>query len=56
MSANPTRPASDPELHDETKAILDERLRTLEVDSKNAGDAREAVSEIRAKLKHPAPR
>lgn len=56
MSANPSRPASEPELDDETKAILDERLKTLDEDARTARDAREVVTEIRAKLKHPAQR
>ena len=50
----PTHPGAEPELDDETKATLDERLKSLDREPKV--DAREALNEIRENLKHPAPR
>jgi hypothetical protein len=55
MSVNsPTRPGAEPELDDETKTMLDERLKSLDRESKV--DAREALKGIRKNLKHPARR
>ena len=56
MASNPKRPGEVEELDAETKAILTERLRTVDEDVKTARDARVVIAELREKLKHPAPR
>lgn len=54
MSATtPIRPDDEP-VDEETMAILDERLKTIDEDAKSARPWREVMTEIRAKLKHPA--
>ncbi len=50
----PIRPDDEP-VDEETMAILDERLKTIDEDAKSARPWREVMAEIRAKLKHPAP-
>ena len=46
----------EPELDEETRRILEERLATLDEDAKHAVDAHEALREIRAKLKYTPPK
>jgi hypothetical protein len=48
MSANPAH--GEAELDEETRRILDERLRTFDEDVKDARPADEVMAEIRAKL------
>jgi hypothetical protein len=55
MSSVPTRPSTEPEVTEEEKRIILERLATYEEDKKSAVDAREALAEIRSTLKSPAP-
>jgi hypothetical protein len=43
------------EIDDETKAVLDERLKTVDGDAKTARPWRQVMAESQAKLKHPAP-
>ncbi|MBV9158357.1 MAG: hypothetical protein JO097_18995 [Acidobacteriaceae bacterium] len=55
MASVPQRPG---ELDEDTKKILDERLRTLEQDEKQAVPAEQVIREGRAKLlklQKPAP-
>ncbi len=56
-SNNANRPAESQELDEETKAILTERLRTVDEDAKTARDARVVIAELRKKLttKYSAP-
>jgi hypothetical protein len=54
MSITPIRPEKD--LDDETKRILEERDATFEEDRKTAVDAREAIANIRRRLKTLQPR
>ncbi len=57
MSTSPNRPADLDEIDEETKKILDERLRTFDEDVKAARPAKEVLEEIRRKLKSDrAPR
>ena len=56
MSSQPHRPEPQTKIDPETQAILDERLKTIDQDQRQAMDAREALAEIRRNLKHPAPR
>ncbi len=51
MATQPTHPDEKPELDDETKAILSERLKTLERDRKSAIPADEAFRLILQKPK-----
>jgi hypothetical protein len=52
MSTQPTRPGPKPELDDDIKAVLTERLKTLEKDRKNARPADEVFRRI---LQKPKP-
>jgi len=54
MSSIPIRP--DEPVDEETQAILNERLKTIDADAKSARPWREVVAESQAKLKHPAPK
>jgi hypothetical protein len=51
MSSQPTRHGPKPELDDNTKAVLTERLKTLEKDRKNARPADEVFRRILQKAK-----
>jgi hypothetical protein len=51
MSSQPTRHGPKPELDDNTKAVLTERLKTLEKDRKNARPADEVFRRILQKPK-----
>ena len=55
-TSNSTRPGEKPELDDETKAILTERLKTIDRDAK---ESEEWTPELKAslirELKHPVP-
>jgi len=51
MASQPTRPGPKPELDDETKAVLTERLKTLEQDRKTARPADEVFRRILQKRK-----
>jgi hypothetical protein len=53
MKATPTRPGTEPEISDRERRIIEERLATA--DSEPRQDAREAIEEIRRKLKQPSP-
>jgi hypothetical protein len=55
-TTNPIRPGEKEELDEETIRILNERDATFEQDKLSAVDARQALKEIRANLKHSAPR
>jgi hypothetical protein len=55
MSTTPLRPSEPEKLDPETERILAERDETFEDDRKTAVDAREALAEIRRKLKTPQP-
>jgi hypothetical protein len=52
MSTQPTRPSEKPELDEGTKAILAERLKTLERDRKTGRPADEVFQRI---LQKPKP-
>jgi hypothetical protein len=55
-SMEPERPDHE-QTDPETERIIHDRLATLDQDKKSAKDARQALDEIRRKLKHhPAPR
>jgi hypothetical protein len=49
-------PAAKPEIDEDTKAILTERLKTVDENSVASVDAWKALASIRDSLKHPAPR
>jgi hypothetical protein len=49
MTTNPTHGEAE-ELDEETRRILDERLRTFDEDVKDARPADEVMAELRAKL------
>lgn len=53
-----SRPGTEPEITEGEKAILTERLKTVEEDAKDARDAYEVLAELRQRLrkKSPAPR
>jgi Putative addiction module component len=53
MSGVPIRP--DDPVDQETQAILDERLKTIDNDAKSARPWREVIAESQAKLKHATP-
>jgi hypothetical protein len=53
MSNMPRRPAVEPEVTEEEKTIILERLATFEEDRKSAVDADEALAKIRRTLKSP---
>ncbi len=50
--------STEPDISEEEKAVLDERLKTSDEDAKDAQDARKVLTELRDKLrnKQPAPR
>jgi hypothetical protein len=54
MSTIPTRPGTKPEIDDETRRIIEQRLATADHEPKQ--DARDAIEEIRRNLKQPVPR
>ena len=56
MSTTPTRPRTEPEVDDETRRIIEQRLATA--DDEPTHDPREAIEEIRMrrKLKPLSPR
>jgi len=58
MSSTPPRTGAEPEITEEERAIIRERMTTYEQDKLNTVDAREAIAEMRRdlKLKHLAPR
>ncbi|MBV9266157.1 MAG: hypothetical protein JO061_08320 [Acidobacteriaceae bacterium] len=58
MSTSPNRPADLEEIDDETRRILEERLKTFDEDVKNARPADEVLAEIRVNRKRqpPSPR
>jgi hypothetical protein len=53
MSTVPIRP-NEP-VDEETRTILDERLKTIDHDAKSARPWREVIAESQSKLKHPDP-
>jgi len=53
MALQPKHPET--EIDEETRKILEERDATFGQDAREAVDAREALKEIRAKLKQPMP-
>jgi hypothetical protein len=57
MATTPLRPGIDPELDNDTKANLNDRLKTIERDAK---ESEEWTPELKARLigelKHPLPR
>jgi hypothetical protein len=50
--------STEPEITEEEKAVLDERLKTSDEDAKDAQDARKVLAELRDRFrnKQPAPR
>jgi anti-sigma factor RsiW len=52
----PQRPGEPEEIDDETKAILNERLKTIDEDAKTARPWAEVRAELRQKLRHAAPK
>jgi hypothetical protein len=52
-STTPIRSGTEPEIDEETRRILAERDATFDQDKLTAVDAREAIAEIRRKLKTP---
>lgn len=56
MSSLPNLPAEAPEIDDETKQVLTERLATLEEDEKSAKPWAEVKADILRKLQRPALR
>jgi hypothetical protein len=56
MSTSANRPVQPEEIDEETRRVLDERLKTLDEDVKAARPADEVIAELRAKFKRPAPR
>lgn len=55
MGTSPKRP-NDDEIDEETRRILDERLKTADEDGKTARPWREVLNDAKRKLEHPAPR
>jgi hypothetical protein len=55
-STTPIRSGAEPEIDEETRRILAERDATFEQDKQTAVDAREAMAEIRRKLRSAQPR
>jgi hypothetical protein len=47
----PARPNEPEEIDEETKAILNERLKTIDEDEQSARPAREVLAELRRNLK-----
>lgn len=57
MSTSPNSPGTEQEiLDDETKRLLEERLKTIDEDDKKSVRWSEAKERILKKLEHPAPR
>ena len=56
MSTSPNRPADLDEIDEETKKVLDDRLRTFDQDVKAARPAREVLEEVRRNLKYDRAR
>jgi len=54
MSTIRKRPSAKAEIDDETRGIVEQRLAAADRESKQ--DAREAIEEIRRKIKQPVPR
>jgi hypothetical protein len=55
MNTTPTRPGSKPDIDDETRRILEERLLTIEADEKDSvgrETGREEIRKLRQSLKH----
>jgi hypothetical protein len=52
----PTHSHEAEEIDEETKAILTERLKTIDEDAKAARPWSEVRAELRENLKHPAPK
>ena len=55
MGTSPKRP-NDSDIDEETRRILDERLKTADQDQKTARPWREVLNHAKRKLEHPAPR
>jgi hypothetical protein len=55
MRTTPYRPGEKEEINTETEQIRSERDKTFEEDRKTAVYAREALADIRRKLKTPQP-
>lgn len=55
MSATPVRPGTEDEIDEETRAILDERMKTIDEDAKNAVDAKTVIAEGRRRLQQMRP-
>jgi hypothetical protein len=53
MSTTPSRPGTEPQVTEEEKELILERLATFEKDRKSAVDAHEALAKIRRTLKSP---
>jgi hypothetical protein len=53
MAVNPTRPGTKPEIDDETREILEERLFAIDADEKDSL-GREEIRRLRQSLKHSA--
>lgn len=54
MATQPTRPGTKPEIDDETRRILEERLLTIDADEKESADrktGREEIRKLRQSLK-----
>jgi hypothetical protein len=47
MATQPTRPGTKPEVDDEARRILEERLLTIDADEKESGDRKTGLKEIR---------
>ncbi len=54
MSTIPKYRSAKPEIDDETRRIIEQRLATADHEPKQ--DARDAIEEIRRKIKQPVPR
>ncbi len=47
MATHPTRPGTKPEIDDETRRILEERMLTIDADEKESVDRKTGLEEIR---------
>jgi hypothetical protein len=56
MITTPILPATNSEIDEDTKAILTERLKTVDEDAAASVDARKALASLLDSLKPPAPR
>ena len=56
MSAIPLPPGENPEISEDEKRIIEQRLATYDEDRKTSIDARVAIAAIRENLKDPTPR